>query len=515
MDTNKKSSVLFCSFFYTILLCFCMVAKLNAQPPAINKGFGFSVDSSKEGIIVIKYVMKISPAENAGLKTGDLVISVNKKKIKNYSVEQFLDYLIIQPDNDNTFEIKSKAALKTLKINKMAVTSFYDTCLSGDCKNGFGKKNMKNGSYYEGNFLNGKQHGKGKLEKTDGGVYEGEFKDDKAFGQGKIKTWEGNVFEGIWDENPKTGKGVFLFANGNKYDGEIRDGLRNGYGILSMKNGSVYEGNFANDKATGKGVFIYPNGKKYTGDFVNSKKEGHGVITWPNGDKYTGEFKNDSTHGAGEMFTFNTQKTVKYNLVNGTMQPVENSNDKGNIVTENQKDGMLVKYSDDFTTKKYWNNYDETFTKIADGKLTIASIAGKTIDPYYQPYLRVTDFSVSVEATHISGIDNNAFGFFIRSADATEKEHKELVLGISAGGRYSINYGDKTLVDWKINDNIKKNNGTNTLMIKRIGNTYSLYINNVLVETFNNLFTFDYCEFGMMTVDKQTVEFDNLIIKAK
>lgn len=179
------------------------------------------------------------------------------------------------------------------------------------------------------------------------------------------------------------------------------------------------------------------------------------------------------------------------------------------------KDEMIVKYNDDFTTKKYWQSFDETFTKIADGKLTIASIAGKTIDPYYRPFVRATDFSVSVEATHISGIDNNAFGFFIRSADATEKEHKELVLGISAGGRYSINYGDKTLVDWKINDNIKKNNGANTLMIKRIGNTYSLYINNVLVETFNNLFTFEYFDVGMMTVDKQTVEFDNLIIKAK
>lgn len=511
MNTNKILCGLCCSFFYVTLFCFCVVAQVNAQPPVINKGFGFSIDSSKDGTIIIMYVVKTSPADRSGLKAGDVVNSVNKKKIKNYSLQQFLDYLSIQPDNDNIFDIESKTddilstktVSKKMKINKMPLTNFYDTCIAGNCKDGFGKKNMKNGSYYEGTFLNGKQDGKGKLEKTDGGVYEGEFKDDKAFGQGKLKTWKGNVFEGIWDGNPKTGKGVFI-VNGTEYDGEIKDGMRNGKGTLKMSNGSIYRGDFVNDRAKGKGSFMYPTGKTYTGDFVNNKKEGKGIITWPNGDKYTGEFKNDSTYGPGRMFTFSTQKTVNYDLVNGVMQEVQK---------ENVQDKMTVKLTDDFSTKKSYNNYDETFTKIADGKLTITSIAGKTINPYYRPFVRVTNFSVSVEATHISGIENNAFGIFILSADATQKESKELGFGISAGGTYAIYYGDKNLVDWKINDNIKKNSGTNTLMIKRIDGTYYLYINNVLVEEFKNLFIFEYFDVGFVTVDKQTVEFDNLIIK--
>ena len=321
MILSKKLNVTLCSIFYIMLSSFCSSSQLQAQP--VGKGFGFSIDSSKNGV-VISYVIKTSPADKAGLKAGEIVKSVNKNDFKNYSLQQFLDYLQTIPDNDNKFEIASKTSTRTVKISKMPYTYYTDTCLSGNCINGFGGKNMKDGSFYSGNFLNGKQNGKGKLEKANGRVYEGDFKDDKAFGHGVFKTADGYTFEGIWDGNPVSGKGVLVAADGTRYDGEVKEGRRNGHGVVTMTNGSVYDGNYINDVPMGKGVFLFADGRKYTGDFANGKKDGMGVFTWPNGDKYIGGYKNDVKHGAGEMFTSNDKKTVKGNWENGTMQPVAN-----------------------------------------------------------------------------------------------------------------------------------------------------------------------------------------------
>jgi hypothetical protein len=61
---------------------------------------------------------------------------------------------------------------------------------------GFCKSYYLNGSFYQGNYLNGQFHGKGKLIFADGEYYEGDFVNGSFHGQGKKVQVSGNVYEG-------------------------------------------------------------------------------------------------------------------------------------------------------------------------------------------------------------------------------------------------------------------------------------------------------------------------------
>lgn len=56
--------------------------------------------------------------------------------------------------------------------------------------NGYGVYKWKDGSQYEGNFLNGKKHGKGKYKDINGGYYDGMWKNGKKHGKGILKLAE-------------------------------------------------------------------------------------------------------------------------------------------------------------------------------------------------------------------------------------------------------------------------------------------------------------------------------------
>ena len=50
--------------------------------------------------------------------------------------------------------------------------------------NGFGTLKYKDGSMYEGHFIEGLKHGQGKMSHRDGTVYEGFWENDLEHGQG-------------------------------------------------------------------------------------------------------------------------------------------------------------------------------------------------------------------------------------------------------------------------------------------------------------------------------------------
>lgn len=100
---------------------------------------------------------------------------------------------------------------------------------------GKGRFYFEDGSYYDGDWVEGKKQGHGILYYCDGNtkIYEGKWLNDKFSGQGILY----NIFsEELWV----------------RYEGEFLEGVKNGKGILVMKNGKNQVGNFKNNKFLGQ-----------------------------------------------------------------------------------------------------------------------------------------------------------------------------------------------------------------------------------------------------------------------
>lgn len=94
-------------------------------------------------------------------------------------------------------------------------------CISGDCKNGYGKYVYNNG-YYEGNFKDGFRNGQGSYYFDIGDFYKGNFKDNKFNGKGLYYYTNGERYNGEWKEHRLHGKGELV-----QFDGELKLGYWN------------------------------------------------------------------------------------------------------------------------------------------------------------------------------------------------------------------------------------------------------------------------------------------------
>lgn len=241
-----------------------------------------------------------------------------------------------------------RSTSSTSPANSAAASSPTNSskCVSGDCRNGYGKYLDPVGNIYEGNWVNGKLNGKGKATQFNGDTYEGDYSDSKREGQGTYTFKTGDVYFGHFANNSINGKGKRNFPNGNIYEGDWVNGIMEGQGIYTVKNGNYYSGEWKNSKqngygkefvkatnvtregtwkdgilvnsttavtspskgsdtcvsgncANGKGKYIYPNGDTYEGNFVNGKKDGQGTLAFPSGNVYIGQFANNVFNGKG------------------------------------------------------------------------------------------------------------------------------------------------------------------------------------------------------------------------
>ncbi|XP_032639447.1 MORN repeat-containing protein 1 isoform X2 [Chelonoidis abingdonii] len=153
---------------------------------------------------------------------------------------------------------------------------------------------------YEGEWKQGRKHGHGKLLFKDGSYYEGEFVDGEIMGNG-LRYWAstGNTYSGQFVSGELHGHGVMQYKDGGKYEGEFSYGMREGHGLLVDKDGQTYQGTFYNNKKHGGGKMTFKNGDKYEGDWILDQQQGHGVLHCADGTIYEGQWRNDVFNGQG------------------------------------------------------------------------------------------------------------------------------------------------------------------------------------------------------------------------
>ncbi len=234
-------------------------------------------------------------------------------------------------------------------------TSADAQCLSGNCRDGYGKFKYESGDLYIGQFEAHKSHGQGLCVYTSGIKYVGTWKGGKIEGEGRMYLQDGSIKAGIWKNNKflkeatagclsgdcENGYGIYLYEDGVKYIGVFKSGApstqgtvyytdgskyvgkwssqkRNGEGTFFTTDGLIKEGAWQNDNfigatksakgcvegncQNGDGIYVYRDNTRYEGAFVNSVAHGKGICYYSDGDMYVGEWSNHNFDGFGTMY---------------------------------------------------------------------------------------------------------------------------------------------------------------------------------------------------------------------
>jgi len=91
---------------------------------------------------------------------------------------------------------------------------------------------------------------------------------------------DGSAYNGLWVDGTMSGKGVLTFPNGESYDGEWLNGRRQGSGASVYPNGDRYTGQWFNGWKHGLGTYTYANGERYQGQWQNDERSGQGTYAF-------------------------------------------------------------------------------------------------------------------------------------------------------------------------------------------------------------------------------------------
>lgn len=152
------------------------------------------------------------------------------------------------------------------------------SCIRGNCINGFGTAVYASGDRYTGEFKHSRRHGKGILYAS-----------------------SGNKYMGDWIEDIQQGDGKMMFRNGDIYNGQFKSDQMSGTGTMDFKNGDKYTGQWLMNKPNGKGAYYFKRGERYEGYFVNARFEGEGILYYKSGSYYKGAWKASKKDGYGEF----------------------------------------------------------------------------------------------------------------------------------------------------------------------------------------------------------------------
>ncbi|XP_006871840.1 PREDICTED: MORN repeat-containing protein 1 [Chrysochloris asiatica] len=190
---------------------------------------------------------------------------------------------------------------RRLSVSMLGCPHVLTLCLSP--YSGYGVYVYANSFFrYEGEWKEGKKHGHGKLLFKDGSYYEGDFVDGEITGKGR-RHWalSGNTYSGQFVLGEPHGQGVMQYGAGGRYEGAFSHGTREGHGLLVDQEGQVYQGSFHNHKRHGHGQMLFRNGDQYEGDWVLDQRQGHGVLSCTDGSTYEGQWYSDVFSGQGRV----------------------------------------------------------------------------------------------------------------------------------------------------------------------------------------------------------------------
>ena len=195
-------------------------------------------------------------------------------------------------------------------------------CISGDCKNGFGKYDY-GFAVYEGNFASEKPNGKGTMDYGNGEKFVGNFKDGQEDGDGIL--YKKNVPQPVTYVNGKVKvreSQVVIGGNAPTVDGCEKGDCYTGFGIIKFESGNRYEGNFEYGVKSGEGKFYFASGNVFTGNFVNNVFANGTFVYTQDGVSFTGSFNQDGTPKSGDYYYETNKATVT--VVDGSITKVVN-----------------------------------------------------------------------------------------------------------------------------------------------------------------------------------------------
>ncbi|CAD8089096.1 unnamed protein product [Paramecium sonneborni] len=104
---------------------------------------------------------------------------------------------------------------------------------------------------YNGNLINNRREGFGRYQWDDGTYYIGDFVDNEMSGFGKMIYKDGRKYFGYWKNSQMDGYGQFEWPNGQTYIGSYSKDKKNGFGMMIL-NGRVQIRKFENGKLISK-----------------------------------------------------------------------------------------------------------------------------------------------------------------------------------------------------------------------------------------------------------------------
>ena len=240
-------------------------------------------------------------------------------------------------------------------INARYFGGFKNGKKNGYCR--YSIYNSEKSCYYFGEVLNNKLRGFGYYENCKNGTkYEGEWMNSMRNGYGIEYYENGSVYKGQFYNGRKNGIGFYKWIDKSSYEGEWLNNFLHGYGKYIYSDGSIYSGNWSYNRINGLGEFIYPSKKTYFGFFKEDIRDGFGIL-FSHQDKkaFIGFWEKNKQNGLGQFI--NNNKCIYGKWKNGKLiHKIKSKDEFFNSMTDLEKI-----YKSNF----YINNYIDFYKRIS------------------------------------------------------------------------------------------------------------------------------------------------------